>query len=59
MAGPVLADAGDLLAAQFDQDDRSVVAYDRAFGELEVIEAEARETDKALRGILKQLGVSA
>jgi len=27
--------------------------------ELAVIEAEARETDKALRGILKQLGVSA
>ncbi len=27
--------------------------------ELKVIEAEARETDKALRGILKQLGVSA
>ena len=28
-------------------------------GELEVIEAEARETDEALRSILKQLGVSA
>ena len=27
--------------------------------ELAVIEAEARETDEALRGILKQLGVSA
>jgi type I restriction-modification system DNA methylase subunit len=27
--------------------------------ELEAIEAEARETDKALRGILKRIGVSA